>query len=141
MVANLISATKNIFLATNIFVDKRHFSCSDIPVLDDIDFKKDYALDDVATKLLDFKCVWPKSNALKVSDLTLKYNDLHKIALSNRLPIKHVTTVSKDFATVLYDISTGAPVHLGQLFFNLIVSHRCGQNKNQKLPFSDFFPP
>ena len=72
---------------------------------------------------------------LKVDDLTLKYNGLRKIALSNWLPTKHVPTVSRDFATLLYDIGTGAPVHLGQLFFDIIVNHRCKQNKNQKLSF------
>ena len=72
-----------------------------IPILDDAKFEKDYAFDDVATELLGFKCVWPKSNVLKVSDLTLKYNGLHKIALSNWLYTKHVTTISRDFATVL----------------------------------------
>ena len=40
-------------------------------------------LDDVATKFLGYKCVWPKTNVLRVADLTLKYNGLHKIALSN----------------------------------------------------------
>ena len=54
-----------------------------IPVLDDFVFKKDYALDDVAIELLGYKCGCPKSNVLKVVDLTLKYNGLHKIALSN----------------------------------------------------------
>ena len=87
-------------------------------------FEKDYALDDVATELLGYKCVWPKVNVLKFIDVTLKYNGLHKIALSNWLPTKHVTTVSRDFATLLFDIGTGASVQLGQIFFDLIVSHR-----------------
>ena len=85
--------------------------------------------------MLGYKYVWPKSNVLKVADLTLKYNGLHKIALSNWLPTKHVTTIYRHLAIMLYDIGIGAPVHLGQLFFDLIVSHRCGQNKNQKLLF------
>ena len=72
---------------------------------------------------------------MKVVDLTLKYNGLHKIALSNWPPTKHVTIVSRDFVTLLFGIGTGAPMHLGQIFFNLIVNHRCGYNKNQKLSF------
>ena len=72
---------------------------------------------------------------MKVADLTFKYNGLHKITFSNWVPTKHVTTVSRDFATLLFNFGTGAPVHLGQIFFHLIMSHRCGQNKNQKLLF------
>ena len=43
-------------------------------------FKKDYALDGVEIELLRYKCVWPKTNVLRVADLTLKYSRLHKIA-------------------------------------------------------------
>ena len=46
-------------------------------------FEKDYDLDDVAIELLGYKCVFPKTNVLSVADLTLKYNDLHNITLSN----------------------------------------------------------
>ena len=99
-------------------------------------FEKDYMLDDVATELLGYKCVWPKTNVLMIVNLTLKYNGLHKISLSNWFSTKYVTTLSCDFVTLSYDIGTGAPVHLGQIFFDLIVSHRCGMNMNQKLPFS-----
>ena len=119
-----------------------------IHILENFNFEKEYVLDDVAIELLGYKCVWPKinilrvadrvwpkTNVLRVADLTLKYNGLHKIALSNWLPTKHVTTLSQDFATLLYDISIGAPVHFGQIFFDLIVSHRCGMNMGQKLPF------
>ena len=91
-----------------------------IPIPENFNFEKDYALDDVATKLLGYKCVWPKKYFLRVADLTLKYNDLHKIAPSNWLPTKYVTILSRDFATLLYDIGTGAPMHLGQIFFDLI---------------------
>ena len=106
-----------------------------ILVLVDNPYEKDNVLDDVATKLLGYKCVWPKSNVFKVADLTLKYNGLHQITFSNWLPTKHVTTISRDFATVLYDIGIGVPMQLGQLFFDFIVSYRYRQNENQKLPF------
>ena len=76
-------------------------------------------------------------NVLSVANHTLKYNVLPKIALSNWLPTKHVTTLSRDFSTILYDIGTGAPMHLGQIFYDLIVSHQCGMNMSQKLPFPD----
>ena len=72
---------------------------------------------------------------LRVTDLTLKYNSLHKIAHSIWYPTKHVTKLSCDFATLLFDIGTNAPVHLGQIIFDLIVLHRNGANMSQKLPF------
>ena len=65
-----------------------------IPIPKNFVFEKDYVLDDVATELLGYKCVWLKTNVLRVVDLTLKYNGLHKIALSNWFPTKHVTTLS-----------------------------------------------
>ena len=107
-----------------------------IPIPKKIEFEKDYVLDDVITELLGYKCVWPKTNVLRVADLTLKYNGLHKIALSNWFPTKHVTTLSRDFASLLYDIVIDALVHLGQIVFDLIVSHMCGMNMSQKFPFS-----
>ena len=106
-----------------------------IPIPENFVFEKDYVLDDVATELLGYKCVWPKINVFRVADLTLKYNGLHKIDLTNWFPTKYVTTLSHDFFTLLYDIGTSAPVHLGQIFFDLIVSHRCGNNMRHKLPF------
>ena len=57
-------------------------------------FKKDYVLDDVASELLGYKTTWPRTNVVKVADLTLKYNGLHKIFVSNSYPTKHVTTIS-----------------------------------------------
>ena len=65
---------------------------------------------------------------LRVVDLTLKYNGLHKISLSNWYPTKHVTTLSSDFSTLLFDIGTNAPVNLGQIIFDLIILHRNGAN-------------
>ena len=35
----------------------------------------------------------------------------------------------------MFDIGTGAPVHLGQIIFDLIVNYRCGNNMSHKLPF------
>ena len=92
-------------------------------------------LDDVAFELLGHKTDWSRTNVLRVANLTLKYNDLHKIALSNWYPTKHVTTLSRDFATLLFDIGTNAPMHLGQIIFDLIVLHRNRANMSQKLPF------
>ena len=40
--------------------------CLNIPVPEDFNFEKDYALDDIAIELLGYKCVWPKTNGLKV---------------------------------------------------------------------------
>ena len=93
-----------------------------IPFVDQDENEKKYVLDDVAKELLGHKCVWPKSNVLKVVDLTLKYNCLYKIALKNWLPTKHVTSVSRNFATVLFGIGTRAIVNLGQSFFDAIMT-------------------
>ena len=106
-----------------------------ISIPEHFNFEKDYAFDDVATELLGYTTVWPKTNVLRVADLTLKYNSLQKIAINNWYPTKHVTTLSYDFATLLFDIGTGAPAHLGQIIFDLIVNHRCGNNMSYKLPF------
>ena len=97
---------------------------------ENFNFDKEYVLDDVATELLRYKCVWPKTSVLRVADLTIKYNHLYKIILGNWLPTKHVTTLSRDFVTLLYDIGTSALVHLSQIFFDVIVSHRCRMNMN-----------
>ena len=67
--------------------------------------------------------------------MTLTYKGLHKIALSNWYPTKHVTTLSRDFATLLFDIGTGTLVHLGKIIFDFIALHRCGNNMSHKLPF------
>ena len=99
------------------------------PYFDLNENKKDYVLDDVASELLG-TTVWPRSNALRVTDLTLKYSSLHKIVLSNWLPTKHVTSVFKDHA-----IGTSTKVILGQLFFYCIIGYRCGENKTQKSSF------
>ena len=88
-----------------------------ITIPENFSFEKEHVLDDVATELLGYKCMRPKTNVLRVADLTLKYIGLHKIALSKWLPTKHVTTPSRDFVTLLFDIGTGAFVHLGQVFF------------------------
>ena len=106
-----------------------------ISIPEHFNFEKDYVLDDVATELLGCKIVWPKTHVLRVADLTLRYNGLDKIALSNWYPTKHVTTLSYDFATLLFDIGTGTPLHLGQIIFDLIVNYRYGNNMSHKLPF------
>ena len=101
-------------------------------------FEKDYVLDDVASEQLGYKTIWLRTNILRVIDLTLKYNGLHKIAVSNWYPTKHVTTLSRDFATLLFYIGIGAPVHLGQIIFDLIVLYRCRNNISHKLSFPAF---
>ena len=131
------SQFEKVYVRGNVYEFSRRAICDYLNILvpENSNFEKDYAIDDIATELLGYKCVWPKTNVLRIAELTLKYNGLHKIALGNCLPTKHVTTLSRDFAMLLFDIGTGAPVHLGQIFFDLIISHRCGQNMNQNLPF------
>ena len=106
-----------------------------ISISENFNYERDDALDDVAFELLGHKTNWPRTNVLRVADLTLKYNGLHKIALSKWYPTKYVTTLSCDFSTLLYDIGTGAPMNLGQIIFDFIVLHRCGANMSQKLSF------
>ena len=106
-----------------------------ISIPEDFVFEKDCVLDDVTTELLGYKTTWPKINILRVADLTLKYSGIHKIFRSNWYPTKHVNTLFRDFATILFDIGTGAPMHLGQIIFDLIILQRCGNNISHKLPF------
>ena len=100
-----------------------------IPIPENFNFERDYMLDDVASELLGHKTDWLRTNVLRVADLTLKYKGLNKIALSNWYPTKHVTTLSHDIATLLFDIGTNAPVHPGHIIF-----YRSGANISQKLP-------
>ena len=106
-----------------------------ITIPENFNYERDYVLDDFGSELLGHKTTWPRTNVLRVADLTLKYNGLHKTALSNWYPTKHVTTLSRDFVTRLFDIGTGASIHLGKIIFDLIVLHQCGNNISDKLPF------
>ena len=54
-----------------------------ITIPENFNYERNYVLDDVAFELLGHKTTWPRTNVLRVTDLTLKYNGLHKIALSN----------------------------------------------------------
>ena len=54
-----------------------------ISIPENFNCEKEYVMDDVAIEQLGYKCVWPKINVFRVADLTLKYNGIHKIALSN----------------------------------------------------------
>ena len=112
-----------------------------IPIPKNFNFKRDYVLHDVASDLLGHKSDWPRTNVHRVADLTLKYNGLHKIALSSWYPTKHVTTLYRDLATLLFDIGINASVHLGQIIFDLKFLHRNGANMSQKIviPFLDFW--
>ena len=62
------------------------------------DFDKDYDMDVVASELPSMDNKWLGKKALKVSDLTLKYVGLHKVAMSNWWPTSHYHTISEDFA-------------------------------------------
>ena len=54
-----------------------------ISIREDFVFEKDYVVDDVPFELLGYKATWLRTNVLRVAYLTLKYNYLHKIAVSN----------------------------------------------------------
>ena len=48
-----------------------------ISILEHFSFEKDYVLDDVAKSFLRYKIVWPKTNVLRVPDLTLMLQQSH----------------------------------------------------------------
>ena len=60
-----------------------------IPLYGFDDFEKDYDMDAIATELLGIESKWPGKKTLKVSNLTLKYAGLHKIAMTNWWPTSH----------------------------------------------------
>ena len=94
------------------FLPKAICEYLNISFRENFNFEKEYVLDDVAIELLGHKCVRPKTNILRVANLTLKYNGLHKIALrTSRL--LNIFTFSRDFATLFIDIGIVSSVHLG----------------------------
>ena len=52
-----------------------------IPLFDFDDFDKDYDMDALATELFDIDSKRSEKKTLKVSELTLKYAGLHKVAM------------------------------------------------------------
>ena len=60
-----------------------------IPLFDFDDFDKEYDKDVVATKLLGIDSKWPPKKTLKISDLTLKYARLDKVAVKTLWPTSH----------------------------------------------------
>ncbi|PON34565.1 hypothetical protein PanWU01x14_343510 [Parasponia andersonii] len=70
--------------------------------------------DMVATELLGTKKKRPKEDILQVTDLTLKYRGLHRIAIHNWRPTTHYPTIHFDIASFLYDVGTGVSVNLGK---------------------------
>ena len=92
-------------------------------------------MDVVASELLGTKSTWPKNSALKASEITLKYFGLHKISMCNWNPTTHYTTLSKDMATIVFDIGSHVQVNLRQFIFSHIVDFKSGRKKTQKLPF------
>ena len=57
-----------------------------IPILENFEFEKDYVLDDVATELLNYKCVWPTTNVLRVVTLPLSIMAFTKFPLTIGCP-------------------------------------------------------
>ena len=92
-------------------------------------------MDAVATELFDIESKWPRKKTLKVSNLTLKYVSLHKIAMTNWWPTSYYPIVLEDFACFLFDIGTGVTVNLGQIVFESIASYGNGRKQGQKLPY------
>ncbi|PON74025.1 hypothetical protein TorRG33x02_248020 [Trema orientale] len=96
---------------------------------------KEYDEDMVATELLGTKRTWPKEDVLQVTDLTLKYRGLHRIAMHNWRPTTHYPTIHFDSAVFLYDVGTGVPVNLGQLIFEQICELRNLKHPKKRLIF------
>ena len=76
------------------------------------EFDKTYNMDGVSSELLETKSTWPKNNSLRETEITLKYFGLHKIAMNNWSPTTHYTTLSKDMATLVFDIESRMQVNL-----------------------------
>ena len=92
-------------------------------------------MDGVASELLMTKSSWPKSNSLSAVETTLNYSSLHKIAMNNWSLTTNYTILSKDMATLVFDIGSRVQVNLGQLIFFNIANFKSGRKKNQKLQF------
>ena len=104
-----------------------------------IEFDKMYNMDGVTSELLGTKSTWPKNNSLRATEITLKYYGLHKIAMNNWSPTTQYTTLSKDMATLVFNIGSCVQVNLEKLIFSNIANFKSGRKKNQKLPFPSLF--
>ena len=80
--------------------------------------------------------VWHELNVLTSALLTLKYVILLKIAVANWMPRLHITTISKDFAVLLYAIGTNVPFDMANVVFQVIVSYAEFESTLGGLPFS-----
>ena len=109
-----------------------------IPLYDFDDFEKDYHMDAIAFELLGMNSKWPGKKTLKVSDLTLKYVGLHKVAMTNWWSTSHCSSILEDFACFLFDIGTWVKVNLGQIMFEVIAGHGNGRKKRAKTSISFF---
>ena len=76
---------EKVFVREHVYEFSPRVICEylNITIPENFTFEKDYVLDVVATELLGYKCVWPTTNVLRVANLTLKYNGLHKIVVCN----------------------------------------------------------
>ena len=106
-----------------------------IPMYSFNEFNKTYIMDGVASELLRIKSNWPKNNSSRASEITLKYSGLHKIAINNWSSTTHYITLSRNMATLVFNIGSSVQVNLGKLIFSIIVDFKSGRKKNQKLSF------
>ena len=89
--------------------------CLKIPIYSFNEFNKMYLMDVFALELLGTKSTWPKNDSLRTSKITLKYYSLHKIAMNNWNLTTYYTTLSRDTATLVFDIGSHVQVNLGHL--------------------------
>lgn len=76
-------------------------------------------MNDVASHIFGGR-VQAWTNEMKVSQLTAMHNVLHKLTIMNWLPSSNTTIVTKDQAVLIYKLSCGAPLNIGQIIFERI---------------------
>ena len=119
---------RKVFVRGHVYEFSPKAMCEflNVPIFDFDAFDKDYDMDNVATGLLGIDSKWPGKKTLKVSNLTLKYVGLHKVAITNWWPTSHYPTISEDFVCFMFDVGTGVKVNLGQIMFEFIVGQGNG---------------
>ena len=113
-----------------VICDFLKFPCMTLMIFD-----KYYDMDIVAIELLGIDSTWPEKKTFKISDLTLKFVGLHKVAMTNWWPTSHYLTISQDFACFLFDVGTWVKVNLGQIMFEFIASRGIEGNKGKNFHF------
>ncbi|KAH6807819.1 hypothetical protein C2S51_028927 [Perilla frutescens var. frutescens] len=95
-----------------------------------------FELDEVAAELTGGNhCAWLSGHSLIVSDLSVKYSILHKIAVRNWFPSTHNSTIRKPLGLLLFKVGTRVEFNLGQLIFEHVVAHAESSRSQQPISF------